>query len=158
YWQWELRASPEALWPLVANTDRFNFDVGLPTIEHLPGDGRLHNRRRRLGFFSRGMAVDWEEEPVDWVRPYPFAVLRRYHHAPFAQIRTQVDLTPQPDGGTYLVYQLWATPRNMLGFLAIPITIGRSTFRSFDAVFRMYDDMAVSGRLPLDLPGEASFA
>ena len=30
-WKWELDAAPAALWPRVADTDRFNQDTGLPT-------------------------------------------------------------------------------------------------------------------------------
>ena len=32
-WTWQLRSSPEALWPLVADTNRFNRDTGVPNVE-----------------------------------------------------------------------------------------------------------------------------
>ena len=58
-WEWRLRSSPEALWPLVADTNRFNRDVGLSGVEAQRGaDGR---RRVRLG-----RLIEWEEEPFEW--------------------------------------------------------------------------------------------
>ena len=32
-WQWHLRSPPEALWPLIADTNRVNRDVGLSGVE-----------------------------------------------------------------------------------------------------------------------------
>src|SRR5262249_19125264 len=31
-WSWDLEASPEQLWPLVCNTERFNHAAGLPPV------------------------------------------------------------------------------------------------------------------------------
>ena len=47
-WQWELDAPPASLWPLVANTDRFNRDTGLPPVEDLRDGHELAPGRRRL--------------------------------------------------------------------------------------------------------------
>ena len=52
------------------------------------------------------------------------------------------ELTPRPDGGTRLVYQVWARPRNLLGCIAIPAQIGVLSARSFDRAFRRYDAAA----------------
>jgi class 3 adenylate cyclase len=40
------------------------------------------------------------------------------------------------------VYQVWAVPRNLLGWLAIPFQIGMVSARCFGAVFREYDRVA----------------
>ena len=34
-WTWDLESSPEALWPLVSDTNRFNRESGLPPMEML---------------------------------------------------------------------------------------------------------------------------
>ena len=31
-WQWELESAPEALWPLVSDTNRFNHDAGIARV------------------------------------------------------------------------------------------------------------------------------
>ena len=142
-WEWQLRSSPEALWPFVADTNRFNRDTGVPAVEQLLGPGeRLTNARRSLRLFRLGVPVEWEEEPFEWVYPYRYGVLRRYSRGPVAEMRTLAELTPQPGGGTRLVYEVWAQPKNLLGHLAIPAQIGILSQRSFDQAFRRYDRVA----------------
>jgi hypothetical protein len=38
-WEYDLEASPEELWPLVADTNRFNRDAGVPVVEALGSSG-----------------------------------------------------------------------------------------------------------------------
>ncbi len=161
-WEWQLRASPEALWPLVSDTNRFNRDTGVPAVEQRlnPGE-RLTNARRTLRLFRFGIPVEWEEEPFEWVYPYRYGVARRYSHGPIAEMRTLAELTPQPGGGTRLVYDVWARPRNLLGYIAIPAQIGGLSYRSFDKTFRRYDSVASKTQpspLALDATGRVEFA
>jgi class 3 adenylate cyclase len=135
-WEWRLRSSPERFWPLIADTNRFNRDVGLGGVEAQPTvDGR---RRVRLG-----RLVEWEEEPFEWERPRRFSVRRRFLRGPVAELRVVAELEPQ-DGGTDLAYEVRAVPRNLLGALAIPIQIGRRSARRFDETIRRYDEEASS--------------
>jgi class 3 adenylate cyclase len=135
-WEWDLQASPEELWPLVADTDRFNRDAGVPALE----EGAIGpNARRRLALSKLGLRIEWEEEPFEWVRPHRFSVVRRYLRGPLAEMRVAAELTPLASGGTRLVYQVWATPRNTLGRLAAPVEIGTLSARRFESVFREYD-------------------
>ena len=143
-WAWELHSSPEALWALVTDTNRFNRDTGLPPVEEC---GRGANARRRLRFSKLGLVVEWEEEPFEWVRPHRFGVVRRYRKGPVAQMRVLAELEARPEGGTRLVYQAWLSPRNLLGLLAIPIQVGLLSPRSFARVFRQYDQRASSRRV-----------
>ena len=43
-WEWRLRSSPERLWPLGADTNRFNRDARVPELEL--GEVRRGGRRR----------------------------------------------------------------------------------------------------------------
>src|SRR2546423_4710431 len=72
-WEYDLSASPQALWPLVSDTNRFNRDAGLPGVKALPPAGK---GRRRLRLSKLGVAVASEEEPFEWGRPYRFRVAR----------------------------------------------------------------------------------
>ena len=116
-----MRSSPQALWPSIAATNRFNMETGLPQVER--ADARhplaLVNARRRLKFTKLGLTVEWEEEPFEWVEPYCFGVVRIYSRGPVETMRVRADLTELEDGGTRLVYQVWAEPRNLLGVMAI---------------------------------------
>ncbi len=153
-WEYDLEASPEELWPLVADTNRFNRDAGVPTVEALGRAG--HTRRLRL--FKFGVPIEWEEQPFEWIRPYRFGVVRRYTKGPVSEMRVEAELQEQPNGGTHLVYQVRAVPRNTLGRAAIPVQIGILSKRSFGEIFRRYDREIKSGRPQLYQPSPAKFA
>lgn len=159
-WEWKLKSSPEALWPFASDTNTFNRDTGLPAIEQRAGkEAYMPNARRRLRLFRLGIAVEWEEEPFEWVRPTRFGVNRRYTRGPVAELRTLVDITPEADGGSRVVYQVWAAPKNLLGLVGIPIQIGLISARMFERAFRQYDRAASSATpTPLMLPAKVDFA
>ncbi|HYX42516.1 MAG TPA: hypothetical protein VE821_12500, partial [Pyrinomonadaceae bacterium] len=159
-WEWQLRSSPESLWPLLSDTNRFNRDAGLPVVAP-PADGNaaFANTRRRLRFRRFGLTIEWEEQPFEWVRPFRFGVVRRLTRGPVAEMRVTAELQPQPDGGTHLVYQVWARPKSVLGLAVIPIQVGRISACRFDKVVRRYDQMMANGESPAVAPApDARFA
>ena len=165
-WEFDLESSPEQLWPLVADTNRFNRDTGVPEVEAVSAKGtRLGNARRRLRLFFLGMAVEWEEQPFEWTRPQRFGVVRRYTKGPITELRVLAELIPRetslPEGrnstGTKLVYQLWAKPRGILGLVIIPIQIGIISARNFAKTFREYDELAQHGLTVASVAPEVDF-
>ena len=142
-WEYDLRASPQALWPFVADTNRFNRDAGVPFVEQL-GPPDLKGRRR-LRLSKLGLGVVWDEEPFEWIRPYRFGVIRRFRSGPVAEARITAELTEREGGGTRLVYQVWARARGPLGRAVIPLQVGRISARKFAQVFRRYDELALAG-------------
>ena len=145
-WEYDLKSSPEQLWPFVADTNRFNRDTGVPSLEATDGKRGL---RRRLRLSVLGMPIEWEEQPFEWMRPSRFGVTRRYFKGPIAELKVLVELSPRAEGGTRLVYQVWATPKNALGLIAIPLQIGIISARKFAQAYKKYDKLAVSGETPL---------
>src|SRR5438105_1879046 len=139
HWRHELAASPEALWPLVADTDRFNRDTGVPPVEVL---GTGANAWRRLRLRRLGVPIEWEEEPFEWLRPERFGVVRRYSRGPIAEMRVQARLEAREDGGTHLDYDVRVRPRNLLGRLAAVVQVGLLSRFSFARAFRDYDRLA----------------
>jgi hypothetical protein len=158
HWEWQLKANPQELWPLVSDTNRFNHDTGLPWIKPVSDDNEvLSNARRRLCFSFLGLPVEWEEEPFEWVMPHRFGVIRRYCKGPIAQMIVLAELAPLSSGGSLLVYQVWAQPSSVLGLITIPLQIGRLSARRFSNVFHRYDEMVVKGKSHLDPPSRVSF-
>jgi class 3 adenylate cyclase len=168
-WEFDLESSPEQLWPLVADTNRFNRDTGVPAVQMVQSEAKgLKNARRRLRLSAFGIPVEWEEQPFEWTRPSRFGVVRRYSKGPLAELRVTVDLTPrrmlnelpvdahQPTG-TKLVYEVWAKPRNIIGLFVIPIQIGILSARSFARTLREYDRLAKHGRTAANLSSKAEF-
>jgi adenylate cyclase len=143
HWRHELDASPDALWPLVADTDRFNRDTGVPPVEVL---GAEANARRRLRFRRLGVPIEWEEEPFEWVRPHRFGVVRRYPRGPLVEMRVQARLEERAGGGTSLDYDVRVRPRNLLGLLAAGGQIGLLSRRRFARAFRDYDHQATTSK------------
>jgi len=100
-WTYELKSSPEELWPLVSDTNRFNRDSGLPPMQLLG----IENRVRRVKFKIPFVNVIWDEEPFEWTYPYRFGILRRYSAGPILEMRGDVRLEKLPSGGTKLYYE-----------------------------------------------------
>lgn len=168
-WEFDLDSSPEQLWPLIADTNRFNRDTGVPAVEPVPAEGQgPKNSRRRLRLSVFGIPVEWEELPFEWTRPNRFGVTRRYTKGPIAELRVLVELTPRQLGaetiaraqqgtGTKLIYQVWAQPRNVIGRIAIPVQIGILSARSFARTVRDYDALAQQGRTAANLSPTVEF-
>ena len=132
-WEYDLKASPEKLWEFVADTNRFNRDTSVPAVKVDSPTRRLPNARRRVRFSVLGMPVAWEEQPFEWVRPLRFGVVRSYSKGPIAELKALALLSVKTAGGTRLTYEVWATPKSLLGVIAIPIQIGLIASRRFRA-------------------------
>lgn len=146
-WSWDLKSPPEALWPLVSNTDRFNRDVGYPDVKLIPtppGAKKVTNTRR---LFARvmGVAVEWDEYAFEWVAPHRFGVERRFYSGPVKKIIMQSELIPRADGGTTLNYKLRMQPASLLWRLMLPFSIGKQARDNTERVFRSYDEAAQRG-------------
>jgi class 3 adenylate cyclase len=144
-WEFDLKSSPERLWPFIADTNRFNRDTGVPQIEIDDSGKRLRNARRKVRLSIYGLPVEWEEQPFEWVKPVRFGVERVYSKGPLARLKMRAELTPKPEGGTHLTYEIWSTPRNISGVVAIPMQVNFVVARRFRESIKKYDDVAFQG-------------
>lgn len=144
-WEFDLKSSPERLWPFIADTNRFNRDTGVPSIEVDSANKPLRNARRKLRLSMYGLPVEWEEQPFEWVKPFRFGIQRVYNKGPLEKLRVLAQLTAKPDGGTHLIYELWSTPRNIPGAVAIPMQLNLVVARRFRESIQKYDDSAFKG-------------
>ena len=149
-WTYDLEASPEALWPLVSDTNHFNRDTGQPAIEMLGNQGGTRHVRFKLPIIK----IEWDEEPFEWTYPYRFGIVRRYHSGPLAEMRVDCRLEPRVPSGTRLSYEVWARPANPLGYLAIPMGIGFYSAQRFKDTFHYYDQIASRGGTALTIHRE----
>ncbi|MEM7334212.1 MAG: DUF5939 domain-containing protein, partial [Chloroflexota bacterium] len=156
-WEFHLKSPPEKLWPYIADTNRFDKDSGLPAYDQPEKSSvaGLTNTRRRLRIKMYGVPIEWIEEPFQWIRPYQFGIARNYEPGPIPllqpikHLRVLAQLNETEEGGTHLVYNVWATPRNFLGNLIIPIQIGQISARQFAKTFQRYDELA-SEEIPFE--------
>ena len=144
-WEFDLKSSPERLWPFIADTNRFNRDTGVPQIKIDDSGKRLRNARRKVRLSMYGLPVEWEEQPFEWVKPVRFGVERVYSKGPLERLKMRAELTPKPEGGTHLTYEIWSTPRNISGVVAIPVQVNFVVARRFRDSIKKYDDVAFQG-------------
>src|SRR6185369_12949740 len=143
-WTFDLKSGPERLWPFIADTNRFNRDTGVPKVDVDKEQKRRPNARRKLRLSIYGMPIEWEEQPFEWVKPVRFGIERVYSKGPMARLRARAELNEKPDGGTGLTYEIWATPRNLLGSVVIPLQIKVRTGPRLRNAIHEYDEMAVT--------------
>ena len=158
-WEFDLKSSPEELWPFVADTNRFNRDTGVPKLEVEAAKKRLPNARRKVRLSIYGLPVEWEEQPFEWVRPKRFGVERVYSKGPLASLKVLAELTAKPEGGTHMTYELWATPRNLVGSVGIPLQLSMIVGPRMRAAIQKYDSLA-SAQLPVtsaDVASQSTF-
>ena len=137
-WQWDLQSSPEALWPFISDTNRFNRDTGQPEVEMLENTMGTKHMRMKLPIIK----VEWEEEPFEWTYPYSFGVSRHYSRGPIEEMRVKVTFDRLPGGGTCIHYQTWMETDNLLARLALPFVIGVIARNRFEKAVRRYDQVA----------------
>jgi class 3 adenylate cyclase len=147
-WEYDLKSSPEKLWPFVADTNRFNRDANVPAVEVETANRTLRNARKRARLSFLGMPVEWEEQPFEWVRPSRFGVVRTYSKGPMTELKALAELSAKSDGGTTFTYEVWVTPRSLLGFIAVPLQIGLVASRRFRRAFKKYDELAQAEAQP----------
>ena len=144
-WTWQLKSSPDALWPLVSDTDRTNRDCGFPPFEvRVPrkGEPPAEPGVRRLRSVYLGMAGEWEEREFEWIRPARFIVDRRFSKGPLSRMIQSCELAALDGGGTRVVYEMRVTPVNLLGAIVVPLAVGIRMRRAVERAYRHYDLLA----------------
>ena len=97
-WEWHFAASPDALWPLLADTARIGEAAGFPryTIADTEQpDGTV----RRIGSARRfGMTVTWDEEVPEWIAGRWYSHERRFHSRLISRLASRIEFTPALEG------------------------------------------------------------
>jgi class 3 adenylate cyclase len=145
-WEWDFAAPPELLWPVLADTARFNEAIGLPryavTETPLP-DGSV----RRVGSARKfGIALAWDEGVPEWVAPRRFRHDRRFHSGPLRRIETEILIDPAGARESRVQYRLRLDPRlAVLGWL-LHCGLLQRFGRELDRQFRDAAAVAIAGQ------------
>ena len=148
-WEWHFAASPKALWPVLADTARFNQAIGLPryTVSETPlPDGSV----RRTGSARRfGRTLAWEEGVPEWVAPRRFAHQRRFHSGPLRLMASEITIDPAADFagevGSRVRYRLSIEPRFRAVALLLRLGFLDRFGRTLDRLVRAAADLAMAG-------------
>jgi class 3 adenylate cyclase len=121
-WTWTFDLAPAALWPVLADTNRFNEAMGLPAygLEETPQPNGTVLRRGKAKV--AGFALEWEEKPYEWIWGRHFRQARVFTRGPFRRFGPVFDLEPVAlaDGkiGSKVTYALEYEPLTLLGRLS----------------------------------------
>ncbi|MFM9116610.1 MAG: protein kinase domain-containing protein, partial [Planctomycetota bacterium] len=137
--QCELQASPAAVWPYVANTDRVNHALGLPAVRYTTRPDPTRGVERMAEARIAGQQLTWRENPYEWIEGRRMSVLREFTRGPFAWFVNVVELQPLSNGGTRLVQTLKATPTHWFGRVLARWQLGKKTPRDFRRVYEQVD-------------------
>jgi class 3 adenylate cyclase len=106
--------APEALWPLIADTERINRALGLLPVRYqateIGGNPVLLGEYRAAGM----RLARWIEHPFDWEEPYRHSVRREYLGGPLREAVIGVELTPA-GGGAEVRPWIRIDARNVVG-------------------------------------------
>jgi class 3 adenylate cyclase len=145
-WQWDFAARPAVLWPVLADTARFNEAAGLPrySVSDLP---QPNGSVRRIGEVRRlGLRLSWEEGVPQWVAGQHFAHERRFGSGPLRRLGTAIAIRPAPGGGSRVTYRLALEPRNWAAALLFRFGFLDGFGRRLDRLFRQAAEFAEGGR------------
>lgn len=150
-WVWTFDHPPDALWPLLSDTARFNEAAGLPKhdiVETPQPDGSvLYEGRGKQGM----MTLEWREEPVNWVKNQWFEHRRHFTKGPLKMLCAGLRI--EPDGaGSKCTYTLEAEASGLLGELALRTVFFKSVGKTFAGLVKKVD-LFVSGQrdTPFDI-------
>jgi class 3 adenylate cyclase len=115
-WTWHFDLPPERLWPVLADTNRFNEAMGLSpyVLQETPQpDGTVLRRGRGK---VAGFTLEWEEKPYEWVHGRHFRQSRVFSKGPFRRFGPVFDLEPEGQGSK-VIYTLEWEPLTLVGRL-----------------------------------------
>jgi class 3 adenylate cyclase len=134
-WTWHFVAPVAAVWPVMADTARFNEAARLPRheVEEIPQpDGSvLYIGRARKG----PVRLEWQEKPVNWVFEQWFEHCRHFTRGPLASLCATLAIAPEGTG-CRIDYKVEAAPANLLGSLMLATGFFPAIERSFGKLAR----------------------
>ena len=138
---WTFQQPPEVLWPLIADTARFNEALKTPkyTVKDIPqADGSmLHLARTGFG----PVELEWEEHPFEWVVNRSFTQTRVFRKGPFRTFGPLFEIVP--DGtGSRARYVLRVEPANALGWLLLTCGFMARSIALVDKLIRNASEFA----------------
>ncbi len=130
-WIWQFDSPPERIWPILADTARFNEAADLPKhqVKEIPGaDGSV----RFFADFTFGpFTVHGEEHPVNWVHGRWFEHCRSFSNGPFRFLCAGLRIFPQA-GGCRVEYTIRLQPANFAGRCVLAAGFFQRTERNFE--------------------------
>jgi class 3 adenylate cyclase len=155
-WTWRFDVAAAVLWPVLADTPRFNEALGLPDYEveeTLQPDGTLLRRAEaKVGKYR----LVWHENPFEWITGKGFTQIRDFLRGPFRRFSPRLELAS--DGtGCIVSYTLTVETAGLVGRLLLWTGFFRKTGRAIDRLMHAAAAYA-AGTAPMPFPYTAPVA
>ena len=149
--QHQIAFPPEAVWPVLSQTDWINRAVGLPAVKYdvkaRSEGGSIVTAQARLF----GTEMRWREFPFEWLEPEFYRVHRLFESGPFADVNMGMELHPTAGGGTNLIVYTNIEPRTLLGKFAAKNILGPKSRRDMNRIAAHIEEY-LTGRSKVILP------
>jgi serine/threonine protein kinase/class 3 adenylate cyclase len=146
--EWELKASPEQLWPFISNTEKINRATGLAPvrfeIEAIEGNTSKTTGNQKVA----GLSLKWREHPYEWIEGTRHVVLRVFEKGVLRWYVAEVSLEKLPGGGTKLRNTVMLEPRGLLARVLSRWEIGVKYKKRLDKVYTRLDNLLAAGVPP----------
>ncbi|HEX4418723.1 MAG TPA: DUF5939 domain-containing protein [Kofleriaceae bacterium] len=124
-WWFDVKGSPEALWPHIADTSRMNRALGTAEMRFEERDGKRWGTAK-----NGGVRHEWIEVPWNWVANQWLTCLRIYDRG-FMRVMFAIHRLEQIATGTRVYLYFGAVPRGVFGSAAL-----RLGFPSLEKAYR----------------------
>jgi len=111
---WQLSSTVRELWPVIADTARFNEAIGFPkhSIDEIT---QPDNSVRFVAHAKmKGLNVSWDDIPQNWVSEEWFEHKRIFHNGPLKSLLARLAVRPNGNGSK-IDYSFELKPANMIG-------------------------------------------
>ncbi len=141
---------PEEIWPLVANTDALNRELGLPEV-HYTFEPKPEGGSKVIAEASTlGQTLEWIEHPFEWTTPREYVVERDFLRGPFRKMVLGTRLVRE-ESGTRIEGFAEIEPKGVLGKLASKFGVVRNLQRFGDVLANFETYLKRESRTPYPL-------
>ena len=144
-WSWRFDRPAGDIWPILADTARFNEASKLPRhlIEEIPQpDGSVvYIGRAKMGPFK----LEWREKPVNWITGQWFEHCRYFTRGPLRLLCASLEMAPEGEG-CRVDYKVEAAPADWFGWLLLATGFFPSAERSFKKMAKSAGEFAAGRR------------
>ncbi|MGE0868892.1 MAG: protein kinase [Kofleriaceae bacterium] len=149
---WELKASPEALWPYISNTEKLNRAIGMTPvrfeIETVENPTRVPDQVQTGRQRVAGIQLVWREHPFEWIEGNRQVVLRVFQGGLLRWYIAETTLERLATGGTKLRHTIRIEPRSFLATWISKFEVGFKYRRRIGAVYQRIDRVLATGASP----------
>tara|TARA_R110002096_G_scaffold329006_6_gene523091 strand:+ start:57925 stop:59772 length:1848 start_codon:yes stop_codon:yes gene_type:complete len=152
-WKFQLKATPEQLWPLISDTNSIFRNIRLYPIQKTPFSRSSSKGFLELASTRLSSHLVWQEEPYMWEKPYRFGCTRHYKIGLLKNVRLLFTLSKN-SAGTSVHLRIWILSINKLFSLPLSLYITRVLRQRFTKFLHRIDACAVDNLLTYELAQE----